>query len=65
MHDPKIPEKAASEAPWQLYAAAPEMLAVLKRLVAVGCLGVVDDMAAYRAAWEAVPIVIAKAEGRS
>lgn len=32
MHDPKIPEKAASEAPWQLYAAAPEMLAALRQL---------------------------------
>lgn len=33
MQDPKIPEKAASEAPWQLAAAAPEMLKSLRDLV--------------------------------
>lgn len=65
MPDPKIPEKAASEAPWQLAAAAPEMLAALRQLVRVwdrSTLPVSEDM---QSALTDADAAIAKAEGRS
>lgn len=60
MQDPKIPEKAASEAPWQLAAAAPEMLAALR--LALSEKGGFACPATTEAAMRAA---VAKAEGRS